>query len=384
MERRDKTVNRTSLHGYVLSDGVPVSPSNYTDEQFILFDYIGKKVRKEPLSLKGLLPPSDCDILKTKSIPIHANRKEGTIGFQNFACQYGGRTGSHGLLGNRGSLGRARENERLTLILLERTNPFRPEFSVPVYIKELVEIGSMFSLAAKTFAGYVGGQYLNYKFGWEQFVRDVRTLSNITKTLERRVREFESLSKHGGLRRGNIHLDSRYMQNTLTNHLMNSTWGLTVRATSNLSASMKVTGSVRWIPTRDFAKDLRTLSHINLAFKKVFDLEAIDAETLWNMIPFTWLADYFINIGAYLKANAGMVQVTPKDICILRRIESSEYCYRSSEHPGMSVGNIAVFNYKLYARDVMPGLSFPTVRTEMLSASQWKIVLALFLRLKGG
>jgi hypothetical protein len=272
----------------------------------------------------------------------------------------------------------------LALLLLERTNPFRAELSVPVFIKELVEIGGMFRLVARTFAGFAGGAYLNYKFGWQTFVEDLRTLNSITKALESRVKEINSLKKHGGLRRS-VFLDARSGNYQDLNRAINSTWGWICKADVSGSAHVKVHGTIRWVPTRDFSKDLEKLNVVNLAFRKLFDLEKIDAQTVWEMIPFSWLADYFIDIGGYLAANNGGAVIAPYDICIVRIYES--ITTGTAVNPvdnGVYNSGTTKGTYRIYKRDVIGSPpSFPTIRRGLLSWSQWKIVLALFAKFRG-
>lgn len=378
---RTRNVVRSSLHGYVKDKaGAIVATSIYDDERSDCYDFWKKEHRKTPPLLKGMLPATDFQLAKYTSIPIHATRTTGTIRFDRFAAQYNGICADGGeIFKARGSSARNDENNLLTIKLLERTNPFRSEFSVPVFIKELVEISSLFQFAAKSFAGYVGGQYLNYRFGWVQFVRDVKTLSDISTALERRVRELISLQKHGGLRR-NIALDSKALSGSIVNFPTNSTWGFQCRVTLNWHKEVKFRGSIRWVPTRDFSEDLRRLGVINLAFRKVFDLEKVDPETLWNLIPWSWLIDYFADIGGYLAATNGSAKLIPYDVCIMREYTAKDRGIRSSTH-AYSVEEECQYDLHLISRDVVTAISFPGARFDLLNANQWKVILALFLRL---
>jgi hypothetical protein len=80
----------------------------------------------------------------------------------------------------------------------------------------------------------------------------------------------------------------------------------------------KVWGSVTWRPKRDKLLEVQALTDFNSAVKQVLDLEAPDPDTVWEAIPFSWLVDYFINIGEVLKAVESSDLVIPTDICIMR------------------------------------------------------------------
>jgi hypothetical protein len=346
-------------------------------------DYWQKKAIELPLSLRGMLEPTPYTSTYYWQRPLQAWRKTGTIRFDAYPAQA---LFVHDRAISLIHPGRntAADNAFYTLRLLEKTNPFRSEFSVPVFIRELVDIGSMFKLAARSFAGFVGGAYLNYKFGWQTFVQDLKTLASITKAIERRIKEFLSLRKHGGLRR-RVYLGGH--SGTLSDPLFlaNSTWGWSPRINLNHSASVEVWGSVRWVPTRDFREDLRRLGLINLAFKKVFDLDAIDASTVWEMIPFSWLIDYFTSIGTYLRANNGSVKVEPKHVCLVRIYSCDSHGTLVARDPSMTKESDTCHgSCTVKQRTVMTSLpTFPSIYWELLTYSQWQVIAALLLKFRG-
>lgn len=387
MPTRSRTSIRKRTQGRVYngSTGEHIGNGSYDFESRAIDDTYGKKVRKTPPLLRGMLPASNCRITYWQQKPVLAYRELTPIAFEGYPSSAWLPHDSVIPLIRPGYT-TAQDNARLALLLLERTNPFRPEFSVPVYIKELVEIGGMFRLAARTFAGFAGGAYLNYKFGWQTFVQDLGVLNQITKALERRIRELISLQKHGGLSRRNVYLDSRGGSNVANNVLINSSWGWSLYTNRTASATVKVHGSIRWVPSRDFAEDLKKLGVVNLAFRKLFDLDKIDSLTTWQMIPFSWLADFFVDIGGYLSATNGQMVLTPYDICIMRVYESI-----ATYTPTVPVSSNGIRNLgngrgyvRIYDRTYYPTPpSFPTIRRGLLSWSQWKIVLALFAKFRG-
>lgn len=365
------------------ANGVVISTGNVVDEYRQTIDFWQKKARKTPDALRGTLEPTNFTSVTYFQRPLRAWRRNAAINFDYYPASalfvhdsaislyHPGRSVSQ-------------DNDFYTLRLLERTNPFRSEFSVPVFIKELVDIGTMFKLAARTFAGFVGGAFLNYKFGWVAFLADLRTLFSITKALERRIKELTSLQKHGGLRR-RVYLGGHGGTLTANNVLMNSTWGWFPRVNLAHSARVEVYGSVRWIPTRDFREDIRKLGVVNLAFRKVFDLEEPDPQTVWEMIPFSWLADYFTSIGSYLRANNGAAKVQPWDICLVRKYSCDTHGTLVGEDPSLTNQSRSCSgNAQVVVRTVIGSPpSFPNIYWELLTYSQWQVVVALLLKFKG-
>jgi hypothetical protein len=67
-----------------------------------------------------------------------------------------------------------------------------------------------------------------------------------------------------------------------------------------------MTGYIRYVPTlATFEENLLPLEpveHFNIALRHVLDLDELDPDTIWEAIPFSWLVDYFYEIGPYLEA----------------------------------------------------------------------------------
>lgn len=391
MEQRTRTRTTTVLGGNIYLNGVLQAGSQVLAQSEETIDSWKKQVRNTGDVLNGTLPPSNFDHTIITRSPVQAYRPR-AFGYSNyhFDGNFVGHTtadpgfGSPLLLPARSNIVRYNQNQALAKQLLAMTNPVRPEFSIPVFIKELVDIGSLFHLAAKTFAGYLGSSYLNYRFGWVQFVSDLKALSEVTKTLESRMKELQSLQKHGGLRR-KAQLLSDSNSSYSPNVLSNTTYSCWMYANVTRRHKIKIYGTVRWTCTKDFASEIEKIGVLNKAFRLVFDLEHLDPETVWNLIPFSWLADYFTDIGTWLGANQGMAEVIPNDICIMRDFESS-----ITQAPIFNAGHNIQFSGKgryvrrYKGRDVvyLNVNAFPAVRTELLSWSQWKVVAALFASFK--
>jgi len=80
----------------------------------------------------------------------------------------------------------------------------------------------------------------------------------------------------------------------------------------------KVWGTVRWVPNRTSPIDLDKLASFNEALQIVLDLRRPDASTIWESIPFSWLVDYFLNVGDVLAAVEDTDKVLPSEVCIMR------------------------------------------------------------------
>lgn len=342
-------------------------------------DYWQKECREDKT-----LPPSPCVISTHHRDPLLMHRNTGTFRYDAFPVNEQGTASQAGLNNVRpikGSDARLAENNTLALQLLASTNPFRSEYSVPVALKELVDVSTMFKLAASSFASYVGGSYLNYKFGWTSFVRDVKTLHSITKTLESRIREFQSLNKHGGVRRS-VKLGWKRVTYSDLNRLINSTYGTTVRADVSGYWQCQIHGTVRWRLKPGFDVALDKLQAFNLAVTQVFDLGELDSQTMWNLVPFSWLVDYFVDVNSYFAAHLGDGVIEHYDLCIVRESQSEFQFKVVSKPSSVTITGSSKHGRLEYDRDVVSSLSFPVMPDLLLSRGQWAVIIALIAAFK--
>lgn len=343
-------------------------------------DYTKKERRVDGTGL----PPTNCSITSHFRDPLCMNRKTLTFRFVNHPVENVGSTSVAGFNSVRPAPGtslRTTENRDLALELLAATNPWRYEYSIPVSIKELADMGLLFKFAARTFAGFVGGAYLNYKFGWKQFLDDLRTLGDLTTSIERRIREIKSLERKGGLRR-NIHLRSKGSNYLNPDSLLQSAWGVTIRAKVTGRYVCETRGTVRWRWSPGYDRDLDKLRVVNLAIRKVLDLGAPDSQTVWNLIPFSWLADYFVNMSAYFGAHEGSGVIEPYDICIVRRCKSRFKQEVYSKPSTISLTGSGRYGRDLYERDVVTLSSLSLPSAGFLSKNQLLTIAALIASFK--
>lgn len=277
------------------------------------------QIKKKRTSGIGLTPPSPFSSLKISYKPPLFNqeyRRRGVLrGYlHNVPCSAGGENMGSPALGWGSLEGTDSSN---VAKLLSNTNPFRYEISVPIMISELVEATSLLKLAVSNAFTLTGSAYLNWEFGWKLMLSDIRTLHSITASIESRIREFNSIVQTGGLRR-KAFCTSGSTTDQSTGVPIYSAPSVSRYGTVRREYKTKVWGSVRWVPNRGKEVDILALANFNEACKTVLDLRFPDASTIWEAIPFSWLIDYFLNVGDALNAIEQTDLVLPKDICLMR------------------------------------------------------------------
>ena len=316
---RTRSRQKTRLQGVDRVNGLDFVYS-YTEREEVCQDSWKKTVRDD-----GTLPPTALTLRKTQVRPAMLSYQTGNmlgVGGSSKVVNFGSgipmgiSTGAGSPTGGWPAL----EGTDASLVakLLADTNPFRYEVSIPIMISELVEASSLLKLATANMFSLTGSGYLNWAFGWKLMQADIRSLASITTAIESRIKEFNSLVTKGGLRRS-VKLGGSTQQGTPSNSTTYSSAAGSCVSRVTPFYRTSVWGSTRWKPVRGKEIEVSQLASFNEALKIVLDLKTPDASTAWEAIPFSWLVDYFLNVGNVLQAIENSDLVEPYDICVMRR-----------------------------------------------------------------
>lgn len=196
--------------------------------------------------------------------------------------------------------------------MASRTNPSKASFSLPNFIFELHEVPRLVRLAGRTAIGKAASANLGVQFGILPVISDVNKMLNFTASVDRRMLEFEKLASSKGLYRKIPKDSDSPLENTLSEQSLGSKYlwstGWNVIGTVYQVAQRTSWGTIRWRPTVSFQKlnankDYRKLAQrlINGTAPSHFTINA------WNALPWSWLVDWFSNVGDYLTANQNTV-----------------------------------------------------------------------------
>lgn len=191
---------------------------------------------------------------------------------------------------------------------LANANPNKPDVDLPVFLFELREFPGMLRqlgrvLSKKTRATDVAGGYLAYSFGWAPLISDLRKLLKLEQLISKRIDYlYRAADKGNRIRRSlGTHYPAR----------INYSYTITgVGSPPSVTAQAIVKEIVRvWFTVRLTLKQELPRSSAELraiARRAVLGLN-VSAGTLWEAMPWSWLIDYFVNIGDILDANRGAI-----------------------------------------------------------------------------
>lgn len=215
-----------------------------------------------------------------------------------------------------------------------KMKPAQPDFSALNAIYELKDLPRMLSQRlSHNGLKDIGDYYLALKFGWEPLLRDIRNFVHTQRNAQKRlkqllrdngkpvrracvVRESSSTTTTSGASYGALRptISTGFYVGT-------PTWESKVTHTERVWAS----GRFRyWLPggPRDVAWQRKMLARI-YGFRP-------SPKVVWDAMPWTWLADWFVDVGSMLEnMDPGVADRLAADYCYIMR-ELSDYGTRET------------------------------------------------------
>lgn len=184
----------------------------------------------------------------------------------------------------------------------KRFRPVQPRMGLGQALGELKDFPSLFKWQLRKFQD-LGSNYLNYKFGWRPFLKDIMDFIDLQKKLERHI-AYVRKNNNKWLKRKGILRDETTSTTSNTGSMipdmvsyLTRPYGSVPRVTRTLIVKDKVWFEAKmkyYIPKLnvDSAEDMWS----SPLLRKLYGLE-ITPSLLWKLTPFTWLADWIVNIG---------------------------------------------------------------------------------------
>jgi hypothetical protein len=283
------------------------------------------------------------------------------------------------------------------------TNPGRPEILLPTFLWELRDIPRMIrrlgdtnrylrnrirrppSSIADTLTDVkkAAADNIATQFGWLPLLSDLRKLAMFQDAVERRRKELERLHSGMGLKRRVI-LDNRketYDLGPQTAAIIDSNFWDVEGGT--VVMTFKRWATVRYIPT--FASPLPSMDAEIRRMLTGFHISAL-ASNLWEAIPWSWLADYFSNIGDLCENSNNAAQVQCVSCCVMTHARSVVTIPSSQLETVQGTLRCSEYNrvHETKTRSLGIDLSLhPTVGLPILSGRQLSI-LGSFAVLRAG
>lgn len=243
-----------------------------------------------------------------------------------------------------------------SLAVVARTNPSRPLVTPLTLIQDVVDIprmlkdaGRLMKKGAKNLTVKdLANQNLATQFGWLPLVDDVHKLLDFQTHTHRRVAELNRLYSAQGLKR-RIQLGTWNAESTSLNETVVS--GLYGALRVNLQKSSYYTkwGTCRWKPTSVPLYQPGTEAQI-WQVRRI--LSGITPEGLtqgvWDVIPWTWLLDWFSNVGDFMSQHSNSVPAEVYHVNVmLKKVTVNRFSRASGDTWVQGGEGVASFTTKL-------------------------------------
>lgn len=253
---------------------------------------------------------------------------------------------------------------------IKKMKPSLSQISMPNFIYELKDFKTLFSFfgAAKELVlgqnpfkliKALNGQFLNYNFGWKPFIKDCQALQKCIKEYKDALEEFKAGQKKIQMR----HFKMKVVRPKRTVVFAQSSW------TGNGSYKSEYTVEPYEIILRAHMQYGYTCLEIDNKIKEVQNVldyfgVVFNPAIIWNMIPFSFVVDWVVNMGQFLdqlKIDTAPVILDIRDFCMSQSVKT----YVDTQHhaeswdPGNKMKHTAYRYLKIYLRQAfLPEESF--------------------------
>lgn len=217
---------------------------------------------------------------------------------------------------------------------LSRTNPSRPVADIGVSIAELRDAPQLIKIAGDTLLKRGANAYLSYQFGWKPLISDVKALLNFQSHVEKRRAELMRLYSGRGLKR-RVRLGSHFGQKTFGNYPI-MTFGPYLTSNGRSTVHQRRWATVRYSPRYGSIPPKSDKEYTKLATRAVYGL-TIDQSTAWELMPWSWMIDWFSNMGDFLVATRNIVGADVTSCCVMTHTEQV-ITIEDTTYPGLSGG----------------------------------------------
>jgi hypothetical protein len=222
---------------------------------------------------------------------------------------------------------------------------------------------------------WAGEIYLNWKFGFEPLISDLLKLFDFTEAVDRRIEELNGIFSGKGLRK-KVKVAEHMLTWDLNDQYVSDAYQTTCKVNLKITETFEKWGTVTYSPTQAtphlFGSEQR-----DLARSLVFG-QNLSISTIWELLPWTWLIDWFSNTGDFLSATRNTLGLSASNVCIM------EHFTRKAEFNGFSRNDFGA-TYKANPSDlldtksrvVMGSLPQLGLRLGFLSLDQMSILSSL-------
>lgn len=275
----------------------------------------------------------------------------------------------------------------LTQMALANMNPNRPDADLGVSILELRELPELLRDSTDILRRLEGKlppnnikrtakAHVIASFGIQPIIRDLLTLMDFAKAVNRREKYLRELSS--GFKRVKRKLTEEAWDGIAPSQ---TPWHPTVdeqTSTNKCTVSCHATRTY-WFTARAKLQQALTEREIkNLSAAITYGLHTITAKQLWELVPWSWLLDWFATTGTILAAYRGGLKWQWEGLNIMYKTTYYMTMYFPNPRSGFTITPLNPNAKAVTKERVTPVLfGLPVWRMPYLTAGQWSILSSL-------
>jgi hypothetical protein len=208
------------------------------------------------------------------------------------------------------------------------TNPSLPSINSPQSLGELKDLGGLLSSIRNRGFGVlnaVSSAYLTKKFAIDPMMRDLKTLTSLSRKIDVRVRELKRLRDGQSLKRRVGLSQTKTTLPDLNVQLLSA--GANLPGVRHGSITVTRWGSAQWklSSTTKLPETNDEIRHFAARLESGVT-SASAMRTLWELFPWSWLTDWVGNYSQNLDLADNSVGLTVGPMCVMETTES-KYSY---------------------------------------------------------
>lgn len=268
----------------------------------------------------------------------------------------------------------------LATSLMKRANLETTSFNAPLFLFELRELPKLL-LQAKTlivspkprnaYPKELGSLWLQAQFGWRPFLSDLLSMITFADSINERATRFKKVYDKGGTT-----VKRSLFKGTTTKSFHQSFANsalLVVDASVAIESRLEVSGYVKYVPKHSTpVTDADILKQAKSTFLGLNHRPA----DLWDAFPWTWMVDYFLNVGDFIAAHQGNLYFDVSEFALMERGTS---IYKAKYHTFIDVPDPYVNIYETKRRWKPPLSIDANFDMPFLTAYQASILGSLLL-----
>jgi len=201
---------------------------------------------------------------------------------------------------------------------LAATNPNVPQFSVPTFIAELKDIPGLVKDWGGSLLRKVAKGHLTWRWALKPMISDITKMVNFVSAVNQRIAWLTRMRDGDGKLKRRANIRSNSNQDTPTTVQLKSV-GAFIQGRRTCIYTEKVWCTVQWklAPGARIPNPSAELEF--LARRLVLGITTHEAlATLWEILPWSWFADWFLGVGTVISATNNTVPLVWGDVCLMR------------------------------------------------------------------